>query len=883
MGWGWWWGWFFRDGWRLLLIAIAGVLSDRLWFAVDGSVPAWDQAEYLTAALTYQRAIAEGVASWGWLSGEWWTEFWQLSTKTPPLVAILTVPFLWIFGANFDGATMINALSGVVITGSVYAIAKTVFPGILGSRLGLWGAGICWLLPGLWRVRLDYLLDFPLVAVVTLNLALVLRWHWAGRRWELFGIERQRARWFDFARIQDAAPWAWAIASGICFGLAMLVKQPAVFFLAVPWGWIGIEAIWRRRWVRLLQWGCAFLVSVPLWYPWYRTNWLLILSGGKRATIDSAQIEGDPSLATLDAWTHYLKLLPQHCSLIVLWVVMGGFMLGLLRWFLHWRFLPRRSQSTNEIPPDLLIERAAIAKGWQWVAIVLGGAYFLCSALVNKDWRYVLPYLPMLSLVFAQGLILWKGFWGVRTRWGMVALCIGLLTVNGFAIAPGRAAQWLGQITMPRSLHLAYTGEPWPHSEAIAQIQERDPYREITVGVLPSTSEVNQHNVNYFGTLADFQIHGRQVGVDPKFVAADGRSLDWFLTKSGNQGSLRRQSKREAQAALVETVKNGGEFERVAVWSLPDESELFLFGRQQFTSRVTPLADAPEQVQLVNVTVPEQVPPGQPFAVTYDWAGPWQDLQDGLVALTWTLVGDSEDPEARTTWMDDRAIAQGTLFGEHNGGFSVSDRAATLPPPNLAPDVYRVTGTYLNDKTGETYALDTPDITVTINPSATQQPAPELDRITQLRLLALQLRQGIPALDPVFAEIGRINQYDPHQAYTAQAAALARERLKQEPERLSHWYLLGLAEVLQRNGQAAIEAFEAIARLDAENPYAHAYLAFVNLYDFRAGAAEEAIEKALARSPDQPEFHLIRGVARLLKLNLLGTWEDLQQGLVALE
>ncbi|MEM1426325.1 MAG: hypothetical protein AAGF75_07220, partial [Cyanobacteria bacterium P01_H01_bin.130] len=213
----------------------------------------------------------------------------------------------------------------------------------------------------------------------------------------------------------------------------------------------------------------------------------------------------------------------------------------------------------------------------------------------------------------------------------------------------------------------------------------------------------------------------------------------------------------------------------------------------------------------------------------------------------------------------------------------VSDRTATLPPPNLAPGAYRVTGIYINDKTGETYSLDTPDITVTLDPSATQQPAPELDRITQLRLLALQLRQGIPALDPVFAEIGRINQYDPHQAYTAQAAALARERLEQEPERLSHWYLLGLAEVLQRNGPAAIEAFEAIARLDAENPYAHAYLAFVNLYDFRAGAAEEAIEKALARSPDQPEFHLIRGVARLLKLNLLGTWEDLQQGLVALE
>ena len=894
--------WFVKDGWRLLLIAIAGLMFDRLWFAVDQSVPAWDQAEYLTAALTYRQAIAEGLSSWGWLSGEWWTDFWQLSPKTPPLVAIATVPFLWILGDGIDGATMVNALSGLVITGSVYAIATTVFPRPVGSRLGLWGAGLCWLLPGLWRVRLDYLLDFPLVAAVMVTLVAVLRWHWSGRGWRMFGVEVQRPRWFDFARVRSRGTWGWAIASGVCFGLALLVKQTAVFFLIVPWVWIGVEAIWRRRWLRLTQWLAAFFVSVPIWGPWYRTNWLLILSGGKRATIDSARIEGDPGLNTLDAWIHYLKLLPQHCSLLLLWVVLGGAMLAMVRWLIGWRFLPQRASSENT-DSGALIQRAAIAKGWQWIWIVLGGSYLLCSALVNKDWRYVLPYLPILSLVLAQGLLFWKGFWGVRTRWVTVVLTIGLLTVNSFAISPaGGVARQLGQVMMPRSLQLAYTGKPWPHSEAIAQIQGREPYREVTVGVLPSTAEINQHNVNYFGAIADFQVYGRQVGVDPNFVAADGRSLDWFLTKSGNQGSLRRQSKREAQAALVETVKNGGDFKKIATWLLPDESELFLYGRQPLSSEITPIKPMPtdsmdstnststsrsisrsiQSVRLAQVTVPERVPPGVPFAVTYDWEGPWKALKNGLISLTWTAVQSGAESEVRTRWIDDRAIAQGNLFGEHQGWFRVSDRTATLPPPNLAPGPYRVQATYLDSQTGKTYPLQVPNTTVTIDPAAVPQPAPELDRVTQLRLLALRLRQGLPEFDGVFAEIGRINQYDPHQIYTRQAAALARQRLKTEPDRLSHWYLLGLAEVLQRNGPEAIDAFTAIARLDENNPYAHAYLAFVNLYEFRAGAAEVAIENALVRSPDQPEFHLIRAVARLLKLNLWGTWEDLHQGLSVL-
>ncbi|MGD1849181.1 MAG: tetratricopeptide repeat protein [Cyanophyceae cyanobacterium] len=516
---------------------------------------------------------------------------------------------------------------------------------------------------------------------------------------------------------------------------------------------------------------------------------------------------------------------------------------------------------------------------------------------MKKEWRYVLPYLPVLSLVLAQGLLLWKSFWGVRTRWGMVAMCAGLLAVNSFAISPGDgAARWLGTALMPRSLHLAYTGEPWPHDEALAEIQQRDPYRQITVGVLPSTAEINQHNVNYFGALADFQIYGRQVGVDPKFVAGDGQSLDWFLTKSGNQGSLRRQSKREAQAALGELVKKGGDFERVARWELSDESEMFLYGRSRRSSEITPIEIMPIEknqsqvslgrVNLAEVTLPEQVPPGVPFGVTYQWEGPWEGLQHGLISLTWTMV-DPVKSEGRARWIDDRAIAQGNLFGERvddpPSGFRISDRTATLPPPNLAPGEYRVKVTYINRITGDTYPLKTPNTTVTISPSAEPQPAPELDRVAQLRLLALRLRQGLPEFDGIFAEIGRINQYDPHQAYTEQAAILARQRLEKEPERLAHWYLLGLAEVLQRRAPEAIAAFEAIAQLDPENPYAHAYLAFVNLYDFRAGAAEDASEKALARSPDQPEFHLIRAAARLLRLNLLGTWTDLQQGLEALD
>jgi hypothetical protein len=73
-------------------------------------------------------------------------------------------------------------------------------------------------------------------------------------------------------------------------------------------------------------------------------------------------------------------------------------------------------------------------------------------------------------------------------------------------------------------------------------------------------------------------------------------------------------------------------------------------------------------------------------------------------------------------------------------------------------------------------------VTLNIAPNSPATPAPELDLVTQLRTLATSLPQGRSALDPIFDEIGRINQYDPVQDYTIQAQRALEYRLQQEPQ-----------------------------------------------------------------------------------------------------
>jgi cytochrome c-type biogenesis protein CcmH/NrfG len=82
--------------------------------------------------------------------------------------------------------------------------------------------------------------------------------------------------------------------------------------------------------------------------------------------------------------------------------------------------------------------------------------------------------------------------------------------------------------------------------------------------------------------------------------------------------------------------------------------------------------------------------------------------------------------------------------------------------------------------------------------------------------------------------------------------------------------------VLQRRIDPAIAALKRVVQLDSQNPYAYGYLAFVNLYDLRPGAAQAALQPALALNPSLPEIQGLNGVASLMRGNLIQAWHSAQ-------
>jgi 4-amino-4-deoxy-L-arabinose transferase-like glycosyltransferase len=824
-----------RQGLGILgLIWLVGLLIDRLWFSLDYSVPSWDNADYLNGALNYWQALQHPQ----WLQGDWWRSLWLISPKIPPLHYILTVPFLNIFGTSQNAASLVMLFYSGIVLLSVYSLGVALFD----VATGLWAAGLCQLLPGLYYYRLEFLLDYPLTAAVTASFALLTLWQQPRLQLVMGGKKIVE---------NSLKSWLLAIILGIALGCSLLIKQTALFFLLLPIAWLLSSYLINRQWLRLFQLIISLSIALGICFPWYRTNWLLMLTSGKRATVDSAIAEGDPLLNSLDAWIYYWKVLPNLISWHLLLLAISGWI-----YYSIWR---------NRLPSQNTFGN--LTRKWRWLIIFLLGGYFFTTLNINKDPRYILPLLPVIALLLAVGLLAWQNrqtnyIANIVVVFATVLMLFDLFPLNG---------EWLTAKLSPDFRHYPYMGQSYPHPQVIEEIIQTSPYLRSTLGVLPSTPEINQHNFSFYGGQKNFQVVGRQVGVRRSEIQQDVGSLDWFLTKTGEQGSIP-----ESQAATVKLVEDSDDFILKRSWNLPDRDRLKLYYRHLPLVEVnTSDSPLPSQLTLNRVILPAASPPGVPIQVTYEWTGSAEQLQSGIVLLTWQSLTDT-----RQRWLHDRSIGMGAFFIDRTNKkpqtFQVIERTAMLPPKTIASQQYKLIATYLDRTTGKATPLSIPQTTIKIASQAPATLAPELDLASQLREIAPAMKQGIKGLEGIFAQTARINQYDARQDYLKQTELALAYRLQHDKldraQQLDWLYTVGLARVLQQNVAGSIDTFQKITQLDSQNPFSYAYLAFIYLYDWQPQNAEIALNTARKIEPDLPEIKTLQGVAALMQGKLLKAW-----------
>ncbi|MEM7770129.1 MAG: phospholipid carrier-dependent glycosyltransferase [Cyanobacteria bacterium P01_A01_bin.37] len=872
------------DGVILVALWCLSVGLDRVWLARDHSVPSWDPADHLIGSLNYWWMVQNADL----LSAEWWHGIWTLSSKYPPLLYLSTAPFINLFGSYADAAIWVNGLYTAILLIAVYGLGRLMFSPVVG----LWAAGLSLLFPQFYVLRSQYFMDYPLAALVAAAFCVLTYWN---------------------TRQSTHQRWLSAIAFGVTFGLASLTKQTAVLFLGIPLLWLGLQSLWHRRWGQFFQLVLGSAIAGLMMLPWSRTNWLFQISAAFSANTRSAEIEGDPSGLSLEGWTYYLSHLPQAISYPLL--ITASF--GLLLWGLG-IFRPPLSASASPHP---------VTPNLRWLFMFIGGTYVVWSAIANKDVRYIMPYLPVIAVVLGVGMACWQGRWRFLP-WATVGLSIALMLTNLFSPIGDRPSVIAKGLT-PGGQHPVYRGEPWPHSEIMDEMIATQPYQLMNVGVLPSTPEINQHNLNYFGTQADFQVYARRMGKSKEHIEQDLRSLSWVVSVTRPQLNHHDRRSRQRQLGIMDDLRRSRHFKRQRTWELPDGSRLDLFRRRKLPIEVTPIqmedrlsensltqANQPT-IQLTQIKIPAQSAVGQPIPVTYTWEGSWDALSHGTVILTWQQQS-TEPIQPYSQWFHDHNLGLGTLrphpiqanqsvqapAPETTASlFKVVERMAMQPPDDVAPGVYQLTASYLDTRTKEAVSLPVPNRVLTIEPSeslsalssqlsvpdADEERAendiddaadngtsgvPEVDWVSQLRSLSTALPQGIDALDPIFDQIGRFSLYDPIQSYARQAETTLTYRLQQDPSNVPNTYALTLAQVLQRDAEGAIATLNALTTLDADNPNPHAYLAFVNLYALHPRAAHDAINRAIALAPEVQEFKILRLAASLMSGDLWHAWRE---------
>jgi 4-amino-4-deoxy-L-arabinose transferase-like glycosyltransferase len=500
-----------------------------LWLRIDTRPPFWDMANHARTALHIGKMLlllnipAALTAS-----------------SYPPLVYVASLPFALLFGLTSDGLTSVNVLFLGIIILSTYHIGYAFG----GRKVGLLAAFIASMYPIIYGLARHYLLDVPLVAMVTLATWLLIRTN---------SFERRGA----------------TVIYGLSLGLGMLTKWSFAVFATGPFLITAINILIKHSWRRLLNMALAVGVAILVAIPWYLIN-LRALMDFRRLQGAYALLEGDAAMSAQESWLYYLNALVNHQVLVPFALLFAGGLISLL--------------TTRKFGYKI-----ALLLSW----IVL--PYLVFSMYSNKDVRFTIPYLPAMAVITALGMIQLRP---LQLRIGLMAL-LGLYAGLQFAGLSWRLSNRLPvDLLPPRILaqvgptHLLLYAEEGVHiasppqsenwqAQAILQdimgsrkvARSTDP---LVLTVLPNAPCFEPSVFAYYVMIKHLPIHtfGTTGAVSIKDARAQILTSDYVVAKTNDQGP--KWSLQESVSLTDEirdaTSELGSQFKRIGIYNLPDGS-----------------------------------------------------------------------------------------------------------------------------------------------------------------------------------------------------------------------------------------------------------------------------------------------------------------------
>lgn len=339
---------------KLLLAAIFAVLSTSTiaWTLRDRTPPAWDPSDHLRYAYDYYRLLAHADFA-GFAR-----ELFSTHHYYAPFVHLVNAMVFLLFGASRLTGIGVNLLSLAAMLWAVASISRRLYTpaptdaapvkhavpvslSVLPALIAACYHFSAWLLH-------DSFLDFPLIAIVAVSFALLVR---AGE----FRVRRDALLFAVFA------------------GFGLLVKQTFAFFLILPALYVGTRVLLtrdRRAIVNLILAVLVMLLIAAIWYAPHIGDVIAIYRENQQAAVS----ENEAPLYSFDSNFFYIHaLLSMQMQLPLGALFAAGLIYSVIR-------CPKPS---------------AILYLW----LLSGIATF--ALVANKDVRYTAPVLPAAAILSA--------------------------------------------------------------------------------------------------------------------------------------------------------------------------------------------------------------------------------------------------------------------------------------------------------------------------------------------------------------------------------------------------------------------------------------------------------------------------------------------------
>lgn len=510
-----------RTPWAwLAVLVVAWVLSQTVWLALDQRPFAWDESIHYMGAVGYHQILRDG-------GPRLLPRLLYQSDFYPPLTELAAGAAFLLTGPGPDLAAGFNLayLAGILLL--LFFLGRQlgdVYQGVAAGAMLAAGAMVC-------IQAKFFMLDLPLTF------------------WVLLGF-------YVFLRSEAFGKLGWSLGFGAVFGLALLTKWSAVFFLLLPPLGLGAAAVARGNvkasvWFRnvLLAFGLAALVAGP----WYAAHVLKLARNTSGYFHARGVLENDPSLLSPASWVYYVLAVGRQLGWPLGLAVLAGV--------------------------GYVLARKRQALVWAWW---LGAPYLLLTLIRNKDNRYTLPLLPLACLAASTAL----ADFSPRTRRRVVRTLMAVSLVQLAYVHLGQHAGWLHQVLSfrlagsPIVESLAPDPRVWPLETILAEVERLSAgmRRPPVLRVIPDHAAFSK--VSFVVAQA-----GRRHRVQLAGATDWPAFTDFAVTKTGSLGLEFAVEKPQAitRELLDPGSAAGRRFELAGRYPLPDQSEALLFRRREVT------------------------------------------------------------------------------------------------------------------------------------------------------------------------------------------------------------------------------------------------------------------------------------------------------------